>query len=339
MDKYIKVILIIVSFILLLFAGTREIGFDYDQYVDMYKTISLKDRIYIIYTIEIGYAFFTSLFNFIGLGFHGFLFCLSAFLIFSRLYFCHKLSPYPLLSVLLYSTTLFLVSDMGQIRNAIAYSIVMFAYIAYIDNNKKKAWILFFIACFFHNSAFILIPAFLLLKYIKQLSFKWVLIILVALLPLVIFDIRDNFSYIVPYMPTDLGLKFSAYIYSTTWGQQLGINMSFMLRIAILLSLFAYRREGEKKISYYNTILSIYVMGVFIFMLFNSIQEFAIRFGNYFKFLDLIILPIFVYLTKNKILKVIVYIAVVLYAVWSLYKLLSDPGESSYFIPYKTILF
>lgn len=234
---------------------------------------------------------------------------------------------------------MFFVTDMGQIRNAVAYSIVMFAYIDYIDNRIKRAWVLFIIACFFHNSAFILIPAFILLKYIKNFSFKWVLIILIALLPLVIFDMRDSFNYIIPYMPPDLGLKFSAYIYSTSWGKQLGINMSFILRIIVLLLLFVFRKKGVEKIPYYNTLLNIYTLGVFIFMSFNSIQEFAIRFGNYFKFLELIILPTFVYLTKDRLLKLFIYIAVVMYAIWSLYKLLADPGESLYFIPYKSILF
>jgi len=338
-DKYNIIILIIIGFILVLFAGTREIGFDYDQYVDMYKVISVTDPFYGIYMIEIGYAFLTSFFNFLGFSFHGFLFSLTSFFIITRLYFFKSLSPYPFLSILLYFTTMFLVTDMGQIRNAVAYAIVMLAYVDYINERKNKFWIKIFIACFCHNSAIILIPALLFLKYFNNFSFKWVLAVFIILLPLNVIDIRIYFQYIIPYLPTDLGIKFNAYLYSTAFGQQLGFNMSFILRSSILFLLFSYRKRGIEKIPYYNWLLDMYVIGVFIFMAFNSVQEFAIRFGNYFKFLELIILPIFVYLTKDKLLKIIIYIIVVMYAIWSLYKLLADPGEGLYYIPYKSLIF
>lgn len=337
-DRYNVIIISMIGFILALFAGTREMGFDYPQYVDMYKTVSLKSRSYTIYQIEIGFAFLISVFNSIGFSFHGFLFFLSLFLISVRLYFFKRLSPYQFLSILLYFNTLYLVTDMGQIRNAIALAIAMLAYINYIDGKKKQCWIKIILACLCHNSAFILVPAFILLKFIDKFSLKWVVIIYIILFPLIFLDIRVYFDYIVPFMPEFLGAKFGSYIYSVSWGQQLGFNMSFFLRTAILVLLFIYRKTGEEKIPYYNFILNMYVIGVFIFMGFNSVQEFAIRFGNYFKIMELIILPIFVYLTKDKIAKFFVYIVVCLYGVWSLYKLLSDPVLGLEYIPYKSII-
>lgn len=336
-SKLYVIIFVLLFILLVLIGGTREVGFDYMQYRYIYNSVSLSYRYYADSTIEWGYCFLLSLSKSLDFSFELFLVLLTAFLVFSRFYFFKKISPYPVLSLLVYFPTMFLVSDMGQIRNAVAYSIIMFAYIEYIQGRKRNFWIMVVSACIFHNSAYILIPVFIVLSFIHRFSIKWAIVIFCLLLPFMIIDFRSYFSLVLVYMPSALADKFNSYIVDTDYfGKQIGLNLSFLLRVFLVVCLFVYRNVGEKKYQYYNFILNCYLTGLYIFMLFNSVQEFAIRFSNYLRMWDFIIFPLLVYLSRNSLQKKTMYLFTTFYAIWSFYKIFSDPKQCIEFLPYKS---
>jgi EpsG family len=327
----------LIAIFLILFGGLRATGFDYDLYKNIYKHITIANRN--DYLAEFGFAVLASFFKLLSFPYNGFLFALTSICVIIKFPVIKRFSPYPLLSLLLYFSISFIMSDMGQIRNSIALAIVMWGYSDLFKNNERRFIMKVIVACVFHNSAFIILPIYWIIKNISKIS-PWIIYTSIAfLLPLLFLDIRDVFMRFNDYLPDVFAYKVVAYTESDVYGQRVGFGMTFLLRVGVLFGLFFFRKKGEARYSYYPLLVNLYLAGVIVFILFNSVEQFAVRFTNYFKMLEYIILPMFIVLSKHKGVKFILYLFVCAYAGWSLYKLLTEPELAVQLLPYKSILF
>lgn len=335
--KLYPIIIPIIGLFFIVFGGLRANGFDYDMYEWIYKNLSFKDRA--DFLVEFGFVILVILFKFLSFSFNAFLFCLTAFCVIVKLPVIKKHSPYVLLSLLIYFPLTFIMSDMGQIRNSISLTIIFWAYSDLFENKERKFIIKVLIAGIFHNSALIVLPIYLIVKNINKIS-PWVLYtLIVCILPLLFIDSRDIFMQFNSFLPEAFSYKVVAYTESEEYGQRVGLSMTFLLRVIVLIGLFGFRIRGTEKYTYYPLILNLYLAGVIVFILFNSVEQFAVRFTNYFKMLEYFILPMFITLTKNKEGKFLIYLLVCAYAFWSLYKLMTIPEMAEQLLPYKSILF
>lgn len=334
-ERWNLIIMFFVGIFIVLFAGLREIGYDYSRYNEFYSFLSFNNRSE--YLVEFGFTALIVFFRFLGAPFFLFLSLVALFCVSSSFNFFKKLSPLPLLSIFIFFPITFMISDMGQIRNGIALAFVMWAYVDLFQNKEKLFFSKALIACLFHNSAIIVIPIYLIIKYFKKPSTLLLSVLFIILISFMFIDIRDYLIRYIQYFPSTFQDKIIFYTHSDLYGEKLGFNISLISRIIILVILYLFRDTGEEKFPFYTMLLKFYFAGVVIYILFNSIAEFAIRFSNYFKMLEYLILPMFIIMTKNKVIKIFIYIFIFLYVGWSLYKLLIDPELSSAFLPYKCI--
>ncbi|MHB8206513.1 EpsG family protein [Mucilaginibacter sp.] len=321
---------------LIFFAGFREVGFDYANYHDIFDTVNFSN--YSENTIEVGFASLVEFIHFINLPFSFFLFLVALLSIGLKGAFIKKYSPYYFFSLLIYFTVNFLLSDMGQIRHGLAMSIVLLSFYDIFNKNKKGFFIKVFIAYLFHSSAIIVLPAYFIAN-IKKVTIWHIVIPLLFLIPFLFIDIKSELVQLAIYLPSQIQSKVAYYTTSEEFGEQLGFNMTMVLRIMIIGGMLYYYKEGEQKIKYYRQIFLLYIYGTILFMLFNSIAEMAIRFSNYFKILEFIILPMLVTLGKSLTEKHVIITFIVLYAAWSIYKMIFDPITSIQYLPYKNVLF
>jgi len=337
-DKNVE-ILIIYSFFglfLIFFAGFRQIGFDYDNYHLIFDTVNLSN--YVENTIEFGFAFLIQLFHLFSLPFNVFLFFIAILSIGIKLDFIARFSPYYFLSLILYFTVNFLLSDMGQIRHGLAMAIVLLSFRDIFNKNKKGFFLKVFIAYLFHSSAIIVFPAYFIAN-IKKITIWHVLVPIALALPFVFIDIKGLLTQIVLYAPAQIQSKVAYYTTSDEFGEKLGFNLTSVFRLIIIAGMFIYYKEGSKTTKYYREIFLLYIYGTILFFLFNSIAEMALRFSNYFKLLEFIILPILVSSCKTLFEKHLIFIIIVLYSGWSIYKMMFDQYTSIEYLPYKNVLF
>lgn len=330
-----RLVYYLITALLILMAGLRyNTGYDFDNYRDIFNLASQVG--YSELLLEPGSFLLIIVSHALHLNFQAYLFIYAIGAITIKARFFAEYAPYIFTALLVYFPIGFLTSEMGQIRHGLAIAIVLIAFSCLFRNKNK--WFLFYsvVAVFFHISAFVVIPVY----FFAGRSFKSRTLILAAsfLSVLVFFDTRPLFVAFLDLLP--LGTVFSKasfYLYSEEFGVPLGFNTSFVFRMAIFFILVAYREAGNIRFKFYDKLIWLYLYGIVLYIVFNSIAEFAIRSSLYFKTLDSLILACIISLGRGRAEKNLIWSLIVLYAFYSMYKLLYDPLSSPSFIPYRSV--
>ena len=331
--KYLAIFFICVSALIVISGFRKNIGYDYDNYVEMY---SLNTDIWYFTVVEPSFSLLVILFNYFKLGFNALLLFFAFFAIFLKARFVLNFSPYIFFSLLVYIPLGFLTSDMGQIRHGLALAFILIAFGNLFYDRFRKFWIFLALGCFFHLSAIIVIPAYYLCK--KKVSNIALLFFLVLAFPFVFLDLKTLLYTYSSFLPSQLDSKVVFYTNSDDFGKNLGINVSLMIRLSIF-GLLMFFEKAASDIPYYRTILILYFYGILVYLIFNSISGFAIRGSLYFKMLELIIFPILVSFGRRWYDKIFIASFFILYTFWSIINFFSDPAVSNQYIPYNSILF
>jgi hypothetical protein len=331
----LAVIFCLISAFLIAMAGTRTIGYDYENYENLYKIVDLSN--FTENTIEVGYAALTQFCNFIGLTFHEFFFLIAFIAVGIKMIFLFRWSVNWFLSLTYYFVIGFTVNEMGQVRHGLAIGIVLLAFGDLFNKNYKGFFIKTFVAFLFHASAIIVFPVYFLVK--RNSSPSKILCSLLLFLPFVFINLKSVLALIIDYLPlTQVQAKLSYYVLTEDIGQALGFNMSLILRLIFLALLYKYYKLGVSRYYYYDTLYKLYYFGIVLYMVFNAISDLAIRSSLYFKTLECLIMPIVVSLGVGRIEKNLIWCFMILYSLWSLYKIIYDPSSTDSYLPYKTYL-
>ena len=324
---------------LILFAGLRfKTGYDFFTYKEIFDAVKFgeNNQSGVLIIVEPGFIAIIEFVKFFTSNFQGLLFLMAFITITLKFKYFYNLSPFNFVAVLIYFTSGFLINEMGQIRQGLAIALVLFAFKYLIEGNNKKFFLLSSLAFLFHFSVVFVFPVYFLLR--KKISTKK---LLYALIPLTLFflvDIRPLLLSILDLIPmAQLQSKATFYLYSEEFGHPLGFNLSFILRVLIFVTMIYFQDRGNSKFSFYEKLIPLYFYGIILYVLFNSVADFAIRSSLYFKSLECIILPCFITFGKTRFDKAIILALVILYSFWSLYKLLYDTGLHSDFLPYKSV--
>lgn len=323
---------------LILFAGLRVGGYDFDNYTSIFKSLRFdrnNDALLDSLT-EPGFSLIVKLFNLLNIPFAAFVALVAFFAVALKSKFFLAYSKYPFFSLVIYFSVAFLIKDMGQIRHGLAMGIVLISF-AYLFKRKVKMFLLFILLAFlFHASAIIVLPAYWIAKIkIRPLGYA---IITLILFPLLFVDIRPVFLALLGLTSIpQIQSKATFYLYSEEFGSQLGLNISVILRLATFGLMLLFNEQGRKIYYYYDDLVKLYFYGIVLYILFNSVSDFAIRSSDYFRLLDCIILPFFVFLGKTRVEKNVLFPVLLLYSLLSLYKLFSSDDFYENYMPYKTI--
>lgn len=203
----------------------------------------------------------------------------------------------------------------------------------------KKAFFFFFLAVLFHYSALIALPALLLRRHV--FTRKQVLFLFCVFFSFYIFSINDLLQWSMAYIPVPhIQSKIQFYTaYTDTYGKSLGLNISFLLRSIILFMLFGCKSNAKVDFYTWNFLFNMYFCGVLIYMMFNSNSEFATRGSGYFKILELVILPLFIYVSRGLRNKLLIWFFIMMYCLYSLSKILFDTEFGGPYLPYSNVLF
>lgn len=330
-----------VFIILLIFAGFRYwTGYDYGSYMSIFDSISQYNYKFSEVDIELGFYLIIKIISLFDVGYNLFLFVIAFLAILIKFIFFKRYTNSYFLPLLLYFGAFYLMNEMGQIRQGLALSIFMLSLKYINERNFKIFFSTFLISISIHNSSIFILPAYFIAH--KKFSNKFIFWSIFILMSVFLFDIIYIFQKTISLIPIDfIQGKLNYYLYSDEFGNELGLNLSLILRIFILFLLcYNVNRYSEK----YPSLLmfrNLYFFGVVLYLFFNQVQEFAIRSSLYFKFLEILFLPMLVMMLRREKNNMwhFYFVFIILYSFWSLFKILNDDMTGSMFIPYRNFLF
>ena len=297
----IKLLVIITTMILILFAGTRvNVGADFFAYQDSYNKI--RKGLMGVTSIEPIYVLLAKIVS----EYRYFLFFIAAFSVVIKVKAISKLSICPFMSMLLYFSQVYIQYDMGIIRQGLAMGIVMLSW-SFIDTDELKSdyFIVYFLSVLCYYSAAISIIPVLLRKKRIPISAMMIVTTIAIIFSQVGMD-RIILTFLVNFLPKNIKLV-SAYSRFSTSAAYINSAFSFTnIRRAILLAFFCYSYTKSEKTQFHSFLLNTYFIGTVIYYLFSSYVVIAGRLGIYFCIADIFLFPISIRtFGKSKMLKLV----------------------------------
>ena len=320
------------SIFLVLFTGLRGegIGFDYDNYVDnIFMTNDLQ-------YMEPGVLILSSVLR--PFGSVTLFFMMYAIIAVSiKTYIIRRHTFYPMLALLMYFSIYYLVQEMGQIRYGLSVAICTLALLFLANEEKKKFWVLVFVASLFHFSALIVPPVY----FIRRLKINVFMLVAFFILgsAFILYDFSEIMYRLFELMPIE-GVSYRAAYYMVTEEENgaFGFNMSLFLRIIELVLFYLYLRNNTTD-EYFNALFNFFLYGVVLYYVLNFNQEFASRGSGYFKFLEIVMIPYVISKIEKPQFVFVSILSVVAYSFYSLSKIIYMPGVMEQYVPYHSIFF
>lgn len=338
--SYLRPTMIFIIYIALaFFAGLRsEIGLDYSSYKEIYNDVPTVSSL-IFGTAnfadihgEYGYLLINVLVKSLFDDFSAVILFMSFFGLSFIVYSCYKYTPFVFLSVYLYVTRVFFVRDMGQIRSAVACAIILYS----IDAVQKRKFLHFFLlislAALFHSAAWFAFPIYFICKNkISNRIYFYFLFISISIGTLVPMK-----ELILSYFGFNEGLLIHYAL--SEYGESLGIlNPIAVMQVFLLLLFVIYRKKIEPKIYGYNIMLNMYAFSTYWLITFNELGIIAARLSTMLSTVEILIIPSLLLIVNNKILKTIIYVAILVLGIILLYSKAVQNDLYQLYIPYKSL--
>ncbi len=309
---------VIVAVLFICIAGLANgNGLDWDSYQEI-SELGLTFR-------DIGFhssyePFFLLLYN-IFPSYHIFLFffVLINFILLSKTIL--RYSPYVAISILVYVCTYYFWGMMGQLRQALAISIIVFAW-PYIESRKFVIYVL--IASLFHYSAivcllYLLIPNFLYKKK-YYIAILFVAIFLCGLIQGLMKTFLEGFvgGKILYYLSEDGGISIIFFFY----------------KLFVFFMFLSVINRVESLLPKYK-ILNIYFLSILLYLLLSFSASIGGRIVLYFSVFEILIIPFIIHFYWKKKTGLLVFMLFLILNIYQFFSFLFS--YSDIFVPYKCL--
>ncbi len=316
---------IMACFIIILFAALRRNGFDWESYENIYVYIKTGHETEGETFVEYGFE----LLCWLSPSYKFLIFIiavLSLTLTFKGTYHFSKYY-YPVLGLVVFSTTLLLPTYMGQIRQGLAMGIVTLAVWQNYIKQKNIAFLLLICACFFHISA---ILAFLIFLIPKR-DFKIATYIAVILISLMLYGISLQVTAQLLSL-SQFGIVQKLIYYAMTENEELGISFTIVVRIVTLLIAVFLNSNRSPEISY---ITKVYLCGIIVYLIFGFIPQVGGRGSIYFSVYEMVLVPYIIhYFRRRKFICLVSLCLVICLSVFRIISFFADSHNYVSYIPY-----
>lgn len=242
-----------------------------------------------------------------------------------------RFSPFVCLSLFVYVSTYYLLGPMGQLRQALAVSIIIYAWIFY---SQRRFLLLALIASLFHFSALITLLIYFIPNKLYQPRFyiSLLLVSVILYLPMQTYLINNLMVYLdgIQTLATE---KVDIYL---AGAEAKHISYSFLLFKLFLASLLLWKRNDLMSLPIFPKLFNMYIVSIIIYLFLSFSSSIGGRLALYFSIPEILLVPYLFSVLRRKQIKYIIY---PLYMLTYIYLYISFIFEfSSAFIPYKTFL-
>lgn len=214
-----------------------------------------------------------------------------------------KSSPFLLLSVLVYYSNTFLLQDMTQIRAGVAGAIVLYSVLQYAKNKNIMNFVmLIFLASTFHITALLFLIVLAFDTYV--VSRKYIFIYSLALFGAYCCHyVGVNFLTLLKYIPVSyVQYKLNDYISQSQGADFVPVNIfSVMQMLHLLIVILSFVLSRKMTLSRDKVLfIKIYSLSPLAFIILSSMPVFALRVSELFAISEIILLPSFPFLFRQK---------------------------------------
>ena len=321
-------ILLLLSIILILFAGSRGDGVGFDRLI-YYGAYANQTN-----DFEFGYILLGRLFFYLfgERGFGLFLLSISTATIFFLVKSLKQLTPLPTIALSYYLGAHYLQQCMGQIRQGLAIAISFIAIKYIYERNLNRFILVILCGAMFHVSVLAMLPFY----YIAPLRLNKKAIYLLVTTCFVWGFLFKSLDHASPFLLQSVPIDFfrdriNAYILTDS-SYTSGIDFSLTVLERILLAAVAILYINKPKNKYYNLAAKLYFYSVIMYFLLSPFNIVAGRFSLPMKTYELIIIPtLIVHVSKDRLQKALCTCIVLIIAGGMYYDLvLGNPAFSDY---------
>jgi len=321
----VRVVYLLVALSVICLAAFRGNGFDWDSYNNIYKSIRAGHTTEEDAFVEYGFEFLCR----ISPSYSFLIFIVAVISLVATFCGTYKFSRhfYPVLGLVIFSTTLLLPTYLGQIRQGIAIGFVTIAVWQNYMNHKKIAFCWIVIACLFHISALLSVLIFLVPKRDFSLKIYFLLLVGALLFYGLSMVLMSKFLTL-----TQLGIVQKLIFYVTTEKEELGFSSTILIRIATLVITVVLNENRNVEISY---IQKIYLLGILIYMLFGFIPQLGGRGALYFSVYEMVLVPYIVYhFRRRHFIFLTAFFAVLGLSIFRIVSFFYDSFNYQSYVPY-----
>ena len=311
-SKYFSIIL---SFILVLFAGLRNnVGTDWDAYFDFYKYSTDK--------VEIGYATINNFFGWLSIPYNIFLLFINGVSIILIYKFLKKNTVFKIISLLIFFSNLYLYFNLSGIRQALAISLTCFSFTHALNKNPIKFSFFVLLASTFHVTAI----SFLFVYFIPRNKLKVIEILISLFFFILIYFYLSSISDLIAlYSLKDANYYINVQEKSEFLVQLYIIGISVR---SVIIGMIFYVRKKLYLFENFNYIFNIYLFGLAIYICTYMISpDIGVRVSSYFTIFDLIIAGTLINIINN--LRIRIFI-VTIFSIIALYKIFGYMNSEYY---------
>ena len=334
-DKYssrTNILFYIICIVIFILAAFRDgIGYDFNSYKEWYDMIHNQMVSSNYLNVEKGYF----LLNKIAPNFEILIFITAILGVGIKIFFINKYSQDKIISLIMYFTGVFMMFDIGAIRQGIAISICLISIPYIINRDLYKFLFTILIASLFHITSIVFIPLYFMRdnNYTKKQMYYisiFVLIFSFVGIDRAILKIITNLN--IPLISSKI-----AYYLTYNTGN---ITLSLIKRIIFLFIFIEIIDRKKIKLDSFSTIcLNGYFLSIIIMGLFSSVGIIGGRGSLGLYFLQIFIFAI---LFKNMSFiasKLIFLVLIILLSLNSMIDLIKDGNNSNQpYTPYKSII-
>lgn len=274
-----------VCFILMFIFAAIRYGIGYDYYNYMQAVLHQVED----YSLNRFEPFSRGLIEIGNLTHYQFFFVLASFLTLYPVYkCCIKLSVNPAFSLLLYFLfPMYYLESFSIIRNAIAYSWVLCAFVMLRNNKKLWSFLMIIIAMMFHKSAAIGILIYPLYYFKPTLTMQLILFIGSFLISNLAKNAINEYSQIIPFL--DIVERYTDYAKSGGGSMTYIINGICVFNLVFWNRMISYNSDNFRYLTLYN-------IGGCIWNIFLPLDStLALRLSSYFLIFIIFICPQYKY--------------------------------------------
>lgn len=325
--NFLKFALVLMFFMFVL--RDFSVGRDIEGYKDAYEITLDHPFWYFDYVyFENGYLLLCKIFCYLQMPFRVFFVFIYALILVPLYYYLKNHSKDPLFSLIIYYCYQFFVLDMSGIRQSIAMSICLIAYMVLMSEKKRKLLyfaLIVFAAFSIHRSAIIF--SFVAFFMLKKETMTINLLLAIAYVVIIMFFMQYD-NYILVAMQDD---ELTAY----TFDSDMKANSTFILNLGWLLFMFVVysSRTFNKK---YKNLLTKYLH----LMICACVAMFALqgspllRASSYYLVFLIIALPEFLSQFGSRSPLTIIKIPIIVLYFYMFYSTVLEPSQFD-IVPYK----
>ena len=329
--KYLSnMYLIAIGSILFLIAAFRDgIGYDFENYRKIFNLITIDKVPQGSSNVEWGFY----LLNMISYSFSIVIFISALIAIPMKIKLICEYSEDGLLSLIMYYTSVFIMFDMGVIRQGIAIMFMLFSVKYIINRDFKKFLIVILCGSLFHITILVTIP----LYFLSYIDFDRKVIYGASFIALVfsVFKVTTIVFKILAKLPLGtIAYKLNYYLNSN----HSNLTMSFIKRIIFLVIFVEFFKRKKIKDKKSLIFLNGYFLSILIMGIFSSVDIIGGRGSMGLYFMQVFLFAIMMKRTEKKPLKLAIFAVVILLSINTMMGPINHGNSSNQpYTPYKSI--